>query len=109
MGVVTVLKGARTLIADPEGRLCINPTGNAGMAAGGMGDVLSGMIGALMLQGLAPFDAAAFGVWLHGAAGDHVAHSSGPIGFLASEVMQAVPGVIKRLMDGGECNLSDSH
>ena len=94
-GVVTLLKGARTLIADPGGALCINVTGNAGMAAGGMGDVLAGMIGALCLQGFSAMEAACFGAWLHGAAGDRVAAYRGPVGFLASEVMRAVPEVIR--------------
>jgi NAD(P)H-hydrate epimerase len=98
-GVVTVLKGARTLIAGPDGALHINLTGNAGMAAGGMGDVLSGMIGALLLQGFGAMEAASFGVWLHGRAGDTVASSNGPVGFLASEVMRAVPGEIRQGMD----------
>jgi len=98
-GVVTVLKGARTLVAHPTGSLYVNVTGNAGMAAGGMGDVLAGMIGALGLQGFSPVDAASFGVWLHGAAGDAVAASRGPLGFLASEVMQAVPAVLRKGME----------
>lgn len=95
--VTTVLKGARTLISDPRERLRINPTGNAGMASGGMGDVLTGMIGGLMLQGMSAFDAASLGVWLHGAAGDEVARGYGPLGFLASELMQAVPRLYQRL------------
>jgi len=97
-GVVTVLKGARTLIAGPDGSLRINLTGNAGMASGGMGDVLAGIIGALLLQGFDPIEAASFGVWMHGRAGDRVAESTGPVGFLASEIMEAIPGVIRRGM-----------
>jgi len=99
-GVITVLKGARTLVTHPEGRLGINSTGNAGMASGGMGDVLTGLIGGLMLQGLDPFDAASFGVWLHGAAGDQASGRIGPMGFLASEVMEAVPVIFKDLVEG---------
>lgn len=102
-GVVTVLKGARTLIADPEGRLRINLTGNPGMASGGMGDVLTGMIGALMVQGMDPYDAATFGVWLHGAAGDLLCREFGPIGFLASDVMHSLPRLIKQLEDQEGC------
>ena len=96
--VITVLKGAGTLIADPGGVLRINTTGNAGMASAGMGDVLSGMIGGLLVQGMPPFDAAAAGVWLHGAAGDHLSRSVGPIGFLASDLMSVIPELMKKLL-----------
>jgi NAD(P)H-hydrate epimerase len=106
-GVVTVLKGARTLIAAPDGRLCINLTGNPGMAAGGMGDVLTGMIGAFLVQGLEAYDAASFAVWLHGAAGDRVAQNLGPIGFLASEVMQSLPHLFREFSEEQECTPSD--
>jgi ADP-dependent NAD(P)H-hydrate dehydratase / NAD(P)H-hydrate epimerase len=102
--VITVLKGARTLVANPGGRLRINSTGNAGMASGGMGDVLTGMIGGLMLQGMGLYDAVSLGVWLHGAAGDRVAGERGPLGFLASEVMGALPGLFKRLTEEGGWN-----
>ncbi len=98
-GVITVLKGSRTLIADPEGNLRINTTGNPGMASAGMGDVLAGMIGALLVQGISPFDAASLGVWLHGAAGDRVANAMGPVGFLASDLMQSLPSVFKELIE----------
>lgn len=84
-----VLKGAGTIVADPDGTWSINPTGNPGMAAGGMGDVLSGMIGALFAQGLSPAHAARLGVCLHGAAADlAVQQSKGPVGLTASEVTQ---------------------
>src|SRR5437870_5039169 len=66
--VVVVLKGARTVIASPVGATAICPTGNPGMASGGTGDVLAGVIGALLAQGLAAYDAAALGVFAHGAA-----------------------------------------
>jgi len=82
-----VLKGAGTIVVDPAGTWSINPTGNPGMAAAGMGDVLSGMIGALLAQGMAPADAAKLGVCLHGAAADSaVRQGKGPIGLTASEV-----------------------
>jgi ADP-dependent NAD(P)H-hydrate dehydratase / NAD(P)H-hydrate epimerase len=68
--VVLVLKGAPTTIADPGGAVLVNPTGNPGLATGGSGDVLSGMIGAFLAQGIAPFRAAASAVYLHGLAGD---------------------------------------
>jgi len=106
-GVVTVLKGARTLIAAPDGRLRINLTGNPGMAAGGMGDVLTGMIGAFLVQGMEAYDAASFAVWLHGAAGDRAEQTLGPIGFLASEVMQSLPHLFREMMEKWECSPSD--
>ena len=106
-GVVTVLKGARTLIAAPDGRLRINPTGNPGMAAGGMGDVLTGMIGAFLVQGMEAYDAASFAVWIHGAAGDRMAQTLGPVGFLASEVMQTLPQLFREMMEERECSPSD--
>jgi NAD(P)H-hydrate epimerase len=102
-GVVTVLKGARTLIATPDGRLRINLTGNPGMAAGGMGDVLTGMIGGFLVQGMEPYDAASFGVWLHGAAGDRAARTRGPLGFLASEIMHSLPCLFREMMEEPEC------
>jgi NAD(P)H-hydrate epimerase len=92
-----VLKGARTVIAHPDGRVFINPTGNPGMASGGMGDVLTGMIAGLLAQGYPPEIAAHAGVYLHGAAADTLAECSGPFGFLATDVMQAVPAEIEKL------------
>jgi NAD(P)H-hydrate epimerase len=91
-GVCLVLKGARTVIAHPDGRAFINPTGNAGMASGGMGDVLTGMIAGLVVQGYTEEAAAHLGVYLHGAAADELARNTGPHGYLASEVMAAIPG-----------------
>ncbi len=85
---VVVLKGAGSIIAHPDGRYVINTTGNAGMASGGMGDALAGMIAALMAMGLDTWDAARLGVYLHGAAGDAALHHGmGPHGLTASEVI----------------------
>jgi NAD(P)H-hydrate epimerase len=89
---ILVLKGAGTIIAGADGTLFINTTGNPGMACGGMGDVLAGMIGALLCQGLSAMDAAVAGVYLHGAAGDHLYRQHG-VGFLASQVADAIPEV----------------
>jgi len=69
-GCVLVLKGPETVVAAPDGRVRVNTTGNCGMAKGGSGDVLAGMIASLLGQGADPFDAAACAVWLHGRAGD---------------------------------------
>jgi ADP-dependent NAD(P)H-hydrate dehydratase / NAD(P)H-hydrate epimerase len=82
-----VVKGAGSVLAFPDGRWMVNMTGNPGMASGGMGDVLSGLVGALLCQGLPPDRALAYAVCLHGAAADSlVARGVGPIGLTASEV-----------------------
>ena len=88
---VSILKGAYSLIASTENPTLVNPTGNSGMATGGMGDVLSGLIGALLAQSLEPIDAAALGVYLHGLASDICARRIGPIGYTASELADALP------------------
>ncbi len=93
-----VLKGARTVVADPDGTVFVNPTGNPGMAAAGMGDVLTGAIAGLIAQGMAPGAAARAAVYLHGAAADHLATSVGPVGYLAGEVMRALPIAIAHLI-----------
>ena len=95
--VVVVLKGARTVIASPVGATAICPTGNPGMASGGTGDVLAGVIGALLAQGLAAYDAAALGVFAHGAAGDAVAARQGEVGLLASDLLTELPATLERL------------
>jgi len=97
--VYLVLKGARTVIAYPDGRVFINPTGNAGMASGGMGDVLTGVIAGLVTQGYSPESASCMGVYLHGMAADSLAKNCGPQGFLASDVMEEIPKQIGNLMD----------
>jgi NAD(P)H-hydrate epimerase len=95
--VHVVLKGARTVIAHPDGSVFINPTGNAGMASGGMGDVLTGIIAGLMVQGFSPEAAAHAGVYLHGAAADMLATRSGAIGYLARDVMDILPTTLNSL------------
>ena len=87
---VVVLKGARTVVADADGFFWINPSGNCGMASGGMGDVLAGVIGALLAQGMPAAEAACCGVYIHGLAGD-LAAESGSIGILASDLVDALP------------------
>ena len=93
-----VLKGAKTIIAHPDGNIFINPTGNPGMASGGMGDVLTGIIAGLVSQGFSPGSAAHTGVYLHGAAADLLAEKIGPFGYLSTEVMNAIPGQIKLIV-----------
>jgi NAD(P)H-hydrate epimerase len=95
-----VLKGAGTVIAQPDGNVFINATGNSGMASGGMGDVLTGVIAGLIAQGYTPESAAHLGVYLHGAAADALAEQIGPFGFLATEVMNEIPGQVKQLANG---------
>ena len=85
---IVVLKGAGTIIAVPDGRYFINTSGNPGMASGGMGDALSGMIAAFLGQGLSALDAARLAVYLHGAAADEcMTHGMAPHGLTASEVI----------------------
>jgi len=86
-----ILKGARTVIADPEGKAWINPTGNPGMASGGMGDVLTGIVGGLLAQGYAPQAACCLGVFLHGYVGDLVAQARGEAGILARDLIERLP------------------
>lgn len=92
-GSIIILKGARTLVAFPDGEVYININGNAGMATGGTGDVLTGVIVALMAQGLSSHEAALTGVYIHGLAGDIVA-GSGMIGMTASDLIRALPATI---------------
>lgn len=99
--VCLVLKGARTIIARPDGHVYINTTGNSGMASAGMGDVLTGMIAGFMAQGYRPDEAARIGVYLHGHAADAVARENGPIGYIAGDVMAALPAAMGRLMATG--------
>ncbi|MDR0405838.1 MAG: NAD(P)H-hydrate dehydratase, partial [Clostridiales bacterium] len=89
--VVTVLKGARTVVASPDGEIRINVNGNSGMATAGSGDVLAGMICSLIAQGQPPALAAANGVYLHGAAGDLAARRFGERGMLAGDLLEQIP------------------
>lgn len=91
-----VLKGGRTLVVDPEGRVSINMTGNPGMATGGTGDVLTGLIAGLLAQGVTPGLAAMAGVYLHGLAGDLAAEAVGQEAMLASDLMAQIPEAIRR-------------
>ncbi|HSF56635.1 MAG TPA: NAD(P)H-hydrate dehydratase [Candidatus Binatia bacterium] len=92
-----VLKGARTVIATAEGKIFINPTGNPGMASGGMGDVLAGMLAALLGQGLNPEEAMKFGAYLHGFVGDRAAEDKGQIGLIASDIIEGLPAGMRVL------------
>jgi NAD(P)H-hydrate epimerase len=92
-GAVVVLKGSRTVVADPTGRAAVNATGGPWLATAGTGDVLSGVVGALAAQGLPAFRAAAAGAWLHGRAGD----SAGHVGLVAGDLIDALPTVLAGL------------
>ncbi|MEW6033555.1 MAG: NAD(P)H-hydrate dehydratase [Chloroflexota bacterium] len=95
-----VLKGAYTVIASFEGKVCLSPIANPGLASGGTGDVLSGAIAGLLAQGLGFFDSAALGVYVHGMAGEMVREELGNTGMIAEDLLPALPKVIKRLREG---------
>ncbi|MCK5825437.1 MAG: NAD(P)H-hydrate dehydratase [Desulfuromusa sp.] len=97
-GVVLLLKGARTVIAAPDGRVNINSTGNEGLASGGSGDVLTGLIGGLLAQGLDSFSAATLGAWLHGRAAELVADQQGTAGMIASDLLLQLPVARQELL-----------
>jgi NAD(P)H-hydrate epimerase len=101
-GSVTVLKGAGSVVATPEGKTYINTTGNPGMATGGSGDVLTGVIAALAGQGLEPEAAAAAGVYLHGLAGDLARDQMGEYGLVASDIANMVALAIKSILESRE-------
>jgi len=96
-GVYLVLKGARTVIARPDGLLAICPTGNPGMATAGTGDVLTGMIVGLLAQGLQAWEAACAATYLHGAAGDLAAQQLGQAGMLAGDLIAHIPYAIQSI------------
>jgi NAD(P)H-hydrate epimerase len=89
-GQIVVLKGARTVIADPAGLIAVSPFANPALATAGSGDVLAGTIGALICQGARPFDAACLGVYLHGRAGERLSEQFGDAGVLASELPRVI-------------------
>ena len=94
---VVVLKGARTVIAAPDGTVAVAPFENAALASGGTGDVLSGAIGSLLAQGLEPFAAARLGVYLHGVAGEGIRERYGDAGLLASDLPDGLAAARRRL------------
>lgn len=94
LGCIMLLKGHNTVITDGT-ETYINPTGNPGMAVGGSGDVLSGIIVSLLGQGIAPLEAAAIGAWLHGAAGDICAAEIGQYGMLPTDMVNVLPRLLK--------------
>ena len=94
-GAICVLKGATTLVATPEGELHAYAGGGVGLATGGSGDVLAGMVSGLLARGAKPLTATLWAVWLHGEAGRRCAERQGPLGFLARELLAHVPGLMR--------------
>ena len=99
-GCHLVLKGARTLIARPDGRIHVNPTGNPALASGGSGDVLTGLVGAFLARGFPPEKAAMSGVYLHGLAADLLAEGMGEAGVLAGDLPEVIPSLMAALSEG---------
>ncbi|OPX86769.1 MAG: Bifunctional NAD(P)H-hydrate repair enzyme Nnr [Pelotomaculum sp. PtaB.Bin104] len=97
--VVALLKGARTVVAAPNGAIYINPTGNPGMASGGCGDVLTGVIASLIAQGLDPARAASAGAYIHGLAGDLSAREKGMMGMTAGDIIANLPAAAMNIME----------
>jgi NAD(P)H-hydrate epimerase len=100
-GVALALKGAGTVIGGPDGRIAINPTGNPGLAKGGSGDVLTGIVGALLARGLEPVAALEVGSYLHGLAGDLAVGERGEVAMLAGDVIETLPGALLALAGSG--------
>ena len=91
-----MLKGAPTVVAQPNGTVYLNPTGNPGMATGGSGDVLTGLLAGLVAQGLTTEDAATLAVYAHGLAGDIAAREFGR-GLIAGDILRAIPQALTQL------------
>jgi NAD(P)H-hydrate epimerase len=101
-GAVVALKGHRTIVVQPDGRASFNSTGNPGMATGGTGDVLTGIVGALLARGMDAWDAARVAVYVHGSAGDRAADELGEEGIIASDLVGRVPAAMTSLGEPGE-------
>jgi NAD(P)H-hydrate epimerase len=96
-GACVLIKGARSVIASPDGDVYVNSTGNPGMSTPGMGDALSGIVGALLGQHMRPLDALALGVFLHGYAADRVAARMGRVGYIAGDLIDELPAALEAL------------
>ena len=96
--IILVLKGHRTIVANPKGNFYINETGNSGMSTAGVGDVLTGMISSFVGQGIDAFSAAVIGVYLHGLAGDIAAKEKGQFSLIASDLLDKLPQAIKEVL-----------
>ena len=93
-GVYLIRKGHRTVAAAPDGRLAVNTTGNDGMAKGGSGDVLAGMLVSLLGQHIMPLEAAAAAAWLHGSAADLAAQELGEYGMVPEDLLLRIPRLL---------------
>ncbi|MDQ2085616.1 NAD(P)H-hydrate dehydratase [Herbivorax sp. ANBcel31] len=98
--VITVLKGSKTIVAAPDGRVYINTTGNSGMSTGGTGDVLTGIIASFICQGVEPYKSAIAGVYLHGLCGDNISKKRGEHGVIAGDLIDEISYVIKNHIKG---------
>ena len=99
-GVAIALKGAHTVIAGPDGHVAINPTGNPGMAKGGSGDVLTGVVGTLLAREIGPAAALRAGCYVHGLAADVTVRDRGEYGMLASDIIEGLPAALRALAEG---------
>jgi hydroxyethylthiazole kinase-like uncharacterized protein yjeF len=97
LGIIVALKGAETFIAAPDGRVFRNTAGNAGLGTSGSGDTLAGITAGLCARGADPLQATVWGVYLHARAGESLARSIGPLGFLAREIPREVPRLLAKL------------
>jgi ADP-dependent NAD(P)H-hydrate dehydratase / NAD(P)H-hydrate epimerase len=95
-----VLKGARTILAEPDGRIHLNPTGNPALASGGSGDVLTGLVGGFLARGLSPAKATICGVYLHGLSADFLAEKMGKAGVLAGDLIEVIPSLMASFSQG---------
>ena len=99
---IVVLKGAYTSISSSQGKVYFNPTGNPGMATGGSGDVLTGILTGLLAQSYAPLDAAILGVYMHGLSGDLAAHDTGFESMIAGDIIQYLPAAFQQIRHTGK-------
>ena len=95
LGAVVLLKGPTTMLAGPGGNTALYGGGGAGLATGGSGDVLTGIIAGLSARALANWEAACWGVWLHGEAGRRLSERDGPMGFLARQLPAEIPSLMR--------------
>jgi NAD(P)H-hydrate epimerase len=100
-GLILALKGDRTIVAGPDGEAWVNPTGNPGMATGGTGDILTGIVAGLLAQfPKRPFEAVIAAVYLHGLAGDVACESTGEQALVATDLIKALPRAVRRVQTG---------
>ena len=106
---VVLLKGAQTVVAHPDGRLYVNPVSNSGLAKGGSGDVLTGLIGGLLAQGCSALDAACAGAYLHGMAGNQTRSEIGVRGMMAGNVLDRIPFALRKAEEHAGISEAETH